>query len=79
MLKKTSLPLVTAAVGVAAFAFTSGESLRAMPGPSGKLLLNIITASSTATSVGMGFSPASFAKIDPAPLLIPSADKQQQS
>jgi hypothetical protein len=66
------------AVGAAAFALTTGEQLKSMPGPSPKLVPNIAAATCTGTIATVSFSPLTFAKVEPPPPVIPAGDKQQQ-
>jgi hypothetical protein len=67
-------------VGMAFFAYRTGEHFQAMPGPSPSQMLSIVTAGSTSTvaSVGLVLSPMTFAKAEPAPPVIPPGDRQQQ-
>jgi hypothetical protein len=71
-------PLFSAAVGAMIFAYGTGEQLKAMPGPSPNLLLNIAAASSTSSVASTAFSPTTFAKIEPPPPVVPPGDRQQQ-
>jgi 4-diphosphocytidyl-2C-methyl-D-erythritol kinase len=76
--RKSTSPLFCAVVGAAIFAYGTGEQLKAMPGPSPNLLLNIATASSTSTVSAVSFNSTTFATIEPPPPFIPPGDEQQQ-
>jgi hypothetical protein len=76
--RKPNSTLFSAAVGAAIFAYGAGEQLKAMPGPSPNLLLNIATAGSTSTVSAVSLNLTTLAKIEPPPPVIPPGDKQQQ-
>jgi hypothetical protein len=65
--------------GAAFVAYQAGEHLRYLE-PSPGQVIGLATATSTASvSVGLVFSPATFAKVEPPPPIVPPNQKFEQS
>lgn len=79
MLLRKPSPMIGIVVGATFAAYHAGEHLHYMT-PSPSQIIGLATASSTAsTSVGLVFSPVTFAKVEPPPPIVPPNRKFEQS
>jgi hypothetical protein len=80
MTDRNELTAIRIVVGCALSAYVAGEHLQFATAPA-KQAIQVVIASSTSTTSGaaVGFSPMTFAKVEPPPPAVPPGDKQEQT